>query len=82
MAERDTSKLYLFDVDGTLTASRKVILFIHRGLLESYSDSAHLATYGGQTSVVAYLFLKGLHKSFIRMIVLNKIGQINKKQSI
>ena len=25
----------------------------HRGLLESYSDSAHLATYGGQTSVVA-----------------------------
>ena len=25
----------------------------HRGLLESYSDSAHLATSGGQTSVVA-----------------------------
>ena len=24
----------------------------HRGLLESYSDSAHLATYGGQSSVV------------------------------
>ena len=28
----------------------------HRGLLESYSDSAHLATYDGQSSVVDNYF--------------------------
>ena len=28
------------------------VCMMHRGLLEPYSYSAHLATYGGQTSVV------------------------------
>ena len=41
------------------------ILDEHRGLLESYSDSAHLATYGCHTCVVLYLFFKRLHLIFI-----------------
>ena len=44
--------LYTSAHQGCVSCEKKELLNMHRGLLESYSDSAHLATYGGQTSVV------------------------------
>ena len=55
-----------------------MLFYLHRALLESYSDSAHLATYGCQSCVVLYLFFIMLHIYFVTNFFIAVHVYINK----